>query len=132
MPNGKMVEAIACDHLDHSAHRTWHIRCKNREVRIHHLGLAWQYKSRDAGDEEQQRVRQMVQEVLKPCSETLVEVHIVSNLPSSLRFSSRTFASADKERALDGMSSESATVISKKPNVQKGGGDILKSQKAKG
>jgi len=117
-----MVGAIACDHLDHSDHRTWRIHCKDREVRIHHLGLAWQYRSRDAGDEEQLLVRQTVQDVLKSCSETLV-VHTVSNVPSSLRFSSRTFASADEEKA-DGISSVTAIIV--KLSMQKDGGNIPK------
>jgi hypothetical protein len=59
-----MVGAIACDHPDHSDHRTWRIRCKDQEVPKHHLGLVWRHRSRDAGDEEQQRVRQMVREAL--------------------------------------------------------------------
>ena len=106
-----MVEAIACDHLDHIDHRTWRIHCKDREVRIHHLGLAWQYRSCDAGDVEQLLVRQTVQEVLKSCPETLV-IHAISNLPSSVRFSSRTFASANEEKA-EGISFHSVTVVIK-------------------
>ena len=114
-----------CGHPDHSDHRTWRIHCKDREVRIHHLGLVWQYRSHDAGDEEPQLVRQMDQEVLKSCSETLV-IHAVSNAPSSLRFSSRTFASADEEKA-DGISS--ATVIIVKLSMQKDGRNIPKSER---